>query len=100
MTPSGIKDGNWMPGDAPTHALDWGIAALAKAGTLGVIGVYPPDDRFFPIGVAMNKNVTIKMGNCDHRAVTPPAHRTRAQRFVRSASRHDHTRAADNVIDA
>ncbi|MDR5784473.1 glutathione-dependent formaldehyde dehydrogenase [Caballeronia sp. LZ065] len=66
-----VSAGNWIPGDAPTQALDWSIAALAKAGTLGIIGVYPPTDRFFPIGVAMNKNVTIKMGNCNHRAVTP-----------------------------
>lgn len=65
------RNGNWIPGDAPTQALDWGVAALAKAGTLGVIGVYPPNDRFFPLGVAMNKNLTIKMGNCNHRAVTP-----------------------------
>ncbi|MFM0324371.1 zinc-dependent alcohol dehydrogenase [Caballeronia glebae] len=66
-----VSGGNWVPGDAPTQALDWSIAALAKAGTLGIIGVYPPNDRFFPLGVAMNKNVTIKMGNCNHRAVTP-----------------------------
>jgi len=33
------QNGNWIPGDAPTQALDWGVAALAKAGTLGVIGV-------------------------------------------------------------
>ncbi|WP_250516832.1 zinc-dependent alcohol dehydrogenase [Caballeronia sp. INDeC2] len=65
------QNGSWIPGDAPTQALDWGVAALAKAGTLGVIGVYPPNDRFFPLGVAMNKNLTIKMGNCNHRAVTP-----------------------------
>ncbi|SAK58283.1 zinc-containing alcohol dehydrogenase [Caballeronia fortuita] len=65
------QNGNWIPGDAPTQALDWGVAALAKAGTLGVIGVYPPNDRFFPLGVAMNKNLTIRMGNCNHRAVTP-----------------------------
>jgi len=64
-------DGHWIPGDAPTQALDWAVSALAKAGTLGVIGVYPPTDRFFPTGQAMNKNLTIKMGNCNHRAVTP-----------------------------
>jgi threonine dehydrogenase-like Zn-dependent dehydrogenase len=64
-------DGHWIPGDAPTQALDWAVSALAKAGTLGVIGVYPPTDRFFPIGAAMNKNLTVKMGNCNHRAVTP-----------------------------
>ncbi|MDR5822431.1 zinc-dependent alcohol dehydrogenase [Caballeronia sp. LZ043] len=66
-----VSAGNWIPSDAPTQALDWSIAALAKAGTLGIIGVYPLTDRFFPIGVAMNKNVMIKMGNCNHRAVTP-----------------------------
>ncbi|MDR5763475.1 zinc-dependent alcohol dehydrogenase [Caballeronia sp. LZ035] len=66
-----VANGNWVPGDAPTQALDWSIGALAKAGTLGIIGVYPPGDRFFPIGVAMNKNLTLKMGNCNHRAVTP-----------------------------
>jgi threonine dehydrogenase-like Zn-dependent dehydrogenase len=64
-------DGHWIPGDAPTQALDWAVSALAKAGTLGVIGVYPPTDRFFPIGAAMNKNLIVKMGNCNHRAVTP-----------------------------
>ena len=63
--------GNWVPGDAPTQALDWAVAALAKAGTLGVIGVYPPNDRFFPIGAAMNKNLTLKMGNCNHRSIVP-----------------------------
>ncbi|WP_167398935.1 hypothetical protein [Arthrobacter pityocampae] len=26
----------------------------------------------YPIGQAMNKNLTIRMGNCDHRSVTPP----------------------------
>ena len=26
----------------------------------------------YPIGMAMNKNLTIRMGNCNHRAVTPP----------------------------
>jgi threonine dehydrogenase-like Zn-dependent dehydrogenase len=65
------SSGNWIPGDAPTQVLDWAVASMAKAGTLGIIGVYPPSDRFFPIGVAMNKNITMKMGNCNHRAVTP-----------------------------
>ncbi len=72
LTPTRNTDGaNWVPGNAPTRALDWAIAALAKAGTLGVIGVYPPNDRIFPLGEAMNKNLSIKMGNCNHRSVTP-----------------------------
>ena len=47
------------------------MKSLAKAGTLSIIGVYPQTDRFFPIGAAMNKNLTIKMGNCPHRAYLP-----------------------------
>jgi threonine dehydrogenase-like Zn-dependent dehydrogenase len=33
--------------------------------------VYPPADSFFPIGAAMNKNLTIRMGNCNHRKYVP-----------------------------
>ncbi|OON63137.1 glutathione-dependent formaldehyde dehydrogenase [Massilia sp. KIM] len=62
---------NWKPGQAPSQAQQWAIAALAKAGTLSIIGVYPPDDTSFPIGKAMNKNITIKMGNCNHRKYIP-----------------------------
>lgn len=65
------KGPNWHPGDAPSQALEWAIEALAKAGTLSIIGVYPPSARFFPIGMAMNKNLTIQMGNCPHRKYIP-----------------------------
>lgn len=61
----------WVPGNAPTQALEWAVAALAKAGSLGIIGVYGPDQRSFPIGEAMNKNLTLKMGNCHHRRYIP-----------------------------
>ena len=40
---------------------------VAKAGTVGVIGVYPPTAQSLPIGLAMNKNLTVNMGNCNHR---------------------------------
>jgi threonine dehydrogenase-like Zn-dependent dehydrogenase len=36
-----------------------------------VIGVYPDSARFFPIGTAMNKNLRLQMGNCNHRAYIP-----------------------------
>lgn len=62
---------NWIPGDAPSQALQWAVDALAKAGTLSIIGVYPPQFRKFPIGAAMNKNLTINMGNCHHRKYIP-----------------------------
>lgn len=62
---------NWKPGDAPSQVVEWAVQALAKAGTLSIIGVYPPTDNFFPLGMAMNKNLTIKMGNCNHRKYLP-----------------------------
>ncbi len=61
----------WQPGDAPSQALEWGVQALAKAGTLAIIGVYPPTAQTFPIGAAMMKNLTINMGNCHHRRYIP-----------------------------
>jgi threonine dehydrogenase-like Zn-dependent dehydrogenase len=62
---------NWHPGNAPSQALSWGVQAVAKAGTLSIIGVYPAKHQFFPIGMAMNKNLTINMGNCNHRKYIP-----------------------------
>jgi len=51
--------------------LSWAVQALAKAGTLAIIGVYPQTARTFPIGEAMNKNLTMTMGNCNHRKYIP-----------------------------
>lgn len=62
---------NWIPGDAPSQVLEWAVDCLAKAGTLSVIGVYPQNATVFPIGKAMNKNLTINMGNCHHRRYIP-----------------------------
>ena len=64
-------DHTFVPGDAPSQALEWAVKAIAKAGTLGIIGVYPPSATTFPIGAAMNKNLTINAGNCNHRAYIP-----------------------------
>jgi threonine dehydrogenase-like Zn-dependent dehydrogenase len=75
VTPgSNVKSGHahdWKPGDAPEQVLLWAVQSLAKAGTLSIIGVYPPTQNRFPIGEAMNKNLTIKMGNCHHRKYIP-----------------------------
>jgi threonine dehydrogenase-like Zn-dependent dehydrogenase len=68
INPSGVQ---WVPGDAPSQALRWAVDALAKAGTLAIIGVYPPTDFTFPIGQAMNKNLSVLMGNCNHRKYIP-----------------------------
>jgi threonine dehydrogenase-like Zn-dependent dehydrogenase len=64
-------DGQWQPGNAPDQVAKWAVEAVAKAGTIGIIGVYPPTMERYPIGAAMNKNLTLKMGNCNHRRYVP-----------------------------
>ena len=64
------KDGNWEPGDAPSIVLSWSVEAVAKAGTVSIIGVYSEVDSF-PMGNAMEKNLTLTMGNCNHRRYIP-----------------------------
>ena len=61
----------WHPGDAPSQVLQWAVQAVAKAGTIAIIGVYPESMRFFPMGKAMMKNLTIRSGNCHHRKYIP-----------------------------
>jgi threonine dehydrogenase-like Zn-dependent dehydrogenase len=65
------RSADWPAGGAPSLALNWAVDSLDKAGTLAVIGVYPPTHRAFPIGLAMNRNLTIKTGNCNHRKYIP-----------------------------
>ncbi len=62
---------SWHPGDAPSQVHEWAIQTVAKAGTLAIIGVYPQTYRFFPFGMAMNMNLTINAGNCNHRKYIP-----------------------------
>jgi len=71
IAPDGPDEPPLKPGDGPSQSLNWAVEALAKAGTLSIIGVYPPTVETFPIGQAMNKNLTIKMGNCNHRKYIP-----------------------------
>ena len=67
----GSGSGFNQPGDRPTQAIRWAVDAVAKAGTVSIIGVYPPDAETFPIGAAMNKNLALNMGNCNHRRYIP-----------------------------
>jgi threonine dehydrogenase-like Zn-dependent dehydrogenase len=61
----------WQPGSGPTQVLQWAVECVAKAGTICLIGVYPPTVQQFPIGQAFMKNLTITMGNCNHRKYIP-----------------------------
>jgi threonine dehydrogenase-like Zn-dependent dehydrogenase len=64
------KNGNWEPGDASSMVLEWGVKCVAKAGTISLIGVYGKVDTY-PIGDAFEKNLTLMMGNCNHRRYLP-----------------------------
>ncbi len=63
---------NWIPGTGPSQVLQWAVEALAKTGTLSIIGVYSENSKVFPIGAAMGKNISVRMGDCNHRLYIPP----------------------------
>jgi threonine dehydrogenase-like Zn-dependent dehydrogenase len=65
-----LRGRQWRAGDAPSQVLQWAVKALAKAGTLSIVGLYP-EGRLFPIGEALDKNLTIKAGNTPHRKYIP-----------------------------
>jgi threonine dehydrogenase-like Zn-dependent dehydrogenase len=65
------REGQWVPGDAPSQVSQWATQAVAKAGSIGIIGVYPQTISTYPIGVVMNRNLTVKAGNCNHRHYLP-----------------------------
>lgn len=59
------------PQAAPSQALQWCVECVKKGGNMSIIGVYSMQSKQFPIGQAMNKNLNIKMGNCNHRKYIP-----------------------------
>lgn len=62
---------NWRPGSGPSQVLQWAVESVAKGGTISIIGVYTRLLTTFPIGEAMGKNLTIRLGNCNHRKYIP-----------------------------
>jgi threonine dehydrogenase-like Zn-dependent dehydrogenase len=71
LVPERAEGPHWQPGSGPTQALEWAVEVVAKAGTICLIGVYPPSVKSFPIGESMMKNLTLTMGNCNHRKYIP-----------------------------
>ena len=45
--------------------------AARRGGKISIVGVYGPPANLFPIGVAMNKNLTMRMGQCNVRRYMP-----------------------------
>lgn len=64
-------DGHWVPGNAPQQVFLWAMQAIDKAGTFSIIGEYPEEMNFFPIGRAIGNGLTIQMGACSHRRYIP-----------------------------
>ncbi|WP_282797724.1 alcohol dehydrogenase catalytic domain-containing protein [Streptomyces sp. CC224B] len=69
--PNPDERGTWAPGDAPGLAVRWAVEMAAKAGSVGIVGAYPPDADRFPLGRAVRKNLTLRMGTCHHRRHLP-----------------------------
>jgi threonine dehydrogenase-like Zn-dependent dehydrogenase len=90
----------WHPGDAPTQAAQWAVQAVANAGTIGVIGVYPPQLKAYPFGEAFNKNLTIRTGNCPHRRYIPELVRLTASGVVDPATVLTQVDTVPEAIDA
>ena len=61
----------WQPGSAPSQSAEWATQAVAKGGSIGVIGVFPPQAMTFPIGALQQRNLTVRGGNCNHRRYIP-----------------------------
>jgi threonine dehydrogenase-like Zn-dependent dehydrogenase len=57
----------WRAGDAPSQALIWCVESVRKSGVISIIGVYPHNAKFLPIGFAMQKCLTVRAANCSHR---------------------------------
>lgn len=52
-------------------AIEWAIQAVRKGGNVVLIGVYGPPFNLIPIGTAMNKNLTLRMGQCNVKRYMP-----------------------------
>lgn len=61
----------WKKGDAPQKPLEYAIEMVAKAGTISIVGLYPPGFQEFDLGKAFGKNLTVRMGDCPHRRYLP-----------------------------
>jgi threonine dehydrogenase-like Zn-dependent dehydrogenase len=62
--------------------------------------VYPPTFQTWPMGAAMQKNLTLKMGNCPHRAIIPQLVDMVAGGVSDPARILTQTRPVDDVLEA
>lgn len=65
-----ILGATMMQSGAPT-VIEWCIDTVRKGGRVSLIGVYGPPFNLVPIGTAMNKGLTLRMGQCSVRRYMP-----------------------------
>jgi threonine dehydrogenase-like Zn-dependent dehydrogenase len=94
------EDDGFKPGAAPSAALEYAVGMAAKAGHVSIIGVYPPTMTEFPIGKAMAKNLTLRMGDCPHRRYLPRALRWVSNGTIRPSRVLSQQTAMDNAVEA
>jgi threonine dehydrogenase-like Zn-dependent dehydrogenase len=51
--------------------IDWAVHSVRKAGTVVLIGVYGPPFNMVPVGIAMNKGLTIRTSQCNVKRYMP-----------------------------
>ena len=61
-----IREERIGPGDAPSQVFDCALDSVAKAFTVCLTNVYPETAKTYPVGKSMNKNITLRGGNCNH----------------------------------
>jgi len=52
-------------------ALNWAIQSVRRGGSVSIIGVYGPPWNLVPMGTAMNKGLTMRMGQCNVKRYMP-----------------------------
>lgn len=55
---------------APT-VINWCLNAVRRGGNVSIVGVYGPPFNTIPIGTAMNKGLTLRMGQCNVKRYMP-----------------------------
>jgi threonine dehydrogenase-like Zn-dependent dehydrogenase len=52
-------------------AVFWCVHTVKKGGRVSIVGIYGPPYNLFPLGEAMNKNLTLRLGQCNVKRYMP-----------------------------
>ena len=57
--------------DEAAQSLEWSVASAATGGTVALLCLQPGEARRFPLGTALRKGLTLRLGTCHHRKYLP-----------------------------